>query len=244
MKKLAILFTFCLAVSSVFSQTDPIQLKNEGSNAFNAKNYAEAYTKYSQYLTQTNDQDSVTAYFCGMSAASLKKYPEAVKYFDIAIQKNYNVGNAYARKALVYAAQNDTKNYLTTLDEGLKAAPDNVTLQKRYGIYYLKAGITDQKAGKYEEAKDNYKKVTALSDQKMKSDALYSLGVLCYNNGARTLKNASPLANTDATKYATEKASADADFKDAKDYLTQASQIDPANANVKTMLKQVEGAMK
>lgn len=28
-----------------------------------------------------------------------KKYADAVKYFDIAIQKNYNVANAYARKA-------------------------------------------------------------------------------------------------------------------------------------------------
>jgi len=34
---------------------------------------------------------------------------------------------------------------------------------------------------------------------------LYSLGVLCYNDGANILKKATPLANSDADKYAAEK---------------------------------------
>ena len=33
----------------------------------------------------------------------------------------------------------------------------------------------------------------------------YSLGVLCYNDGANILKKAAPLANSDADKYAAEK---------------------------------------
>ncbi len=39
------------------------------------------------------------AYNCGVCADQIKKYADAVKYFDVAIQKNYNVANAYARKA-------------------------------------------------------------------------------------------------------------------------------------------------
>ena len=39
MKKLIFLFAFCLTVTNIFAQTDPSQLKKEGSDAFNAKNY-------------------------------------------------------------------------------------------------------------------------------------------------------------------------------------------------------------
>ena len=50
MKKLIFLFAFCLTVTNIFAQTDPNQLKKEGSDAFNAKNYPVAYPKFSEYL--------------------------------------------------------------------------------------------------------------------------------------------------------------------------------------------------
>ena len=34
MKKLIFLFAFCLTVTNIFAQTDPNQLKKEGSDAF------------------------------------------------------------------------------------------------------------------------------------------------------------------------------------------------------------------
>ena len=40
----------------------------------NAKNYAVAFEKYSEYLKLTNNQDSVTAYNCGVCADNIKKY--------------------------------------------------------------------------------------------------------------------------------------------------------------------------
>ena len=56
-------------------------------------------TKFSTYLTQTNNQDSVIAYNCGVCADKIKKPAEALKYFDIAVQKKYNLANAYIGKA-------------------------------------------------------------------------------------------------------------------------------------------------
>ena len=73
MKKLIFLFAFCLTVTNIFAQTDPSQLKKEGSDAFNAKNYPVAYAKFSEYLKQTNNQDSAIAYYCGMAADEVKK---------------------------------------------------------------------------------------------------------------------------------------------------------------------------
>lgn len=246
MKKLFILCALCLSTTTnLFAQTtDPIQLKNDGSTAFNAKNYPVAYAKFSQYLKETNNQDSATAYFCGIAADKLKKYNEAANFFDVAIKKNYNVGNAYARKALALDALKKTDEYLATLEEGLKVDPNNKTLIKNYGLYYLKAGIAAQKTNNVAQAEECYKKVATLSDKKMKTDALYSLGVLCYNNGANTLKKAAPMATSDADKYATEKANADAEFKKAADYLEEASKVSPERPEIKKMLTQVEAAAK
>lgn len=245
MKKLFLLCVMGLATSGLFAQTtDPLVLKNEGSEAFNSKNYPVAYAKYSQYLKQTNNQDSVTAYFCGMAASSLKKYNEAVTYYDIAIQKNYNAGNAYARKALALKALKKQDEYLKTLEDGLAVDPNNKTLVKSFGLHYLKAGIMAQKANDDAKAKECYKKVSTLSNKKMKTDALYSLGILCYNNGANILKKAAPLANSDADKYAAEKALADGEFKEAVGYLEEAVALSPERAEVKTILSQVQAAMK
>ena len=81
MKKLIFLFAFCIVVTNVFAQTAPEQLKKEGNDAFNAKNYPVAYAKFSEYLKQTNNQDSATAYYCGIAADEVKKYAEAVTFF-------------------------------------------------------------------------------------------------------------------------------------------------------------------
>ena len=212
MKKFIFLFAFCITVTNIFAQTDPNQIKKEGNDAFNAKNYPVAYAKFSEYLKQTNNQDSATAYYCGKAAAldALKK----------------------------------TDEYVATLEEGLKVAPNNKVMVKNYGLHFLKAGLAAQKAGKTEEAEENFKKVIPLNHKTYKTNALYSLGVLCYNDGANILKKAAPLANSDADKYAAEKEKADARFKEAVDYLEEAAKISPENANVKKMLPQVKAAMK
>ena len=200
MKKLIFLFAFCIVVTV-------------------------AYAKFSEYLKQTNNQDSATAYYCGIAADEVKKYAEAVTFFDIAIQKKFNIGNAYARKALALDAQKKTAEYVATLEEGLKVDPKNKTMVKNYGLHC-------------------FKKVIPLDHKQYKTNALYSLGVLCYNDGANILKKAAPLANSDADKYAAEKAKADGRFKEALDYLEEAAKISPENENVKKMLPQVKAVMK
>lgn len=52
MKKFIFLFAFCITVTNIFAQTDPNQIKKEGNDAFNAKNYPVAYAKFSEYLSK------------------------------------------------------------------------------------------------------------------------------------------------------------------------------------------------
>lgn len=60
MKKLILSLALCCAATNFFAQNaDPAQLVNEGKAALESKNYQVAFTKFSTYLTQTNNQDSV-----------------------------------------------------------------------------------------------------------------------------------------------------------------------------------------
>ena len=60
MKKLILSLALCCAATNFFAQNaDPAQLVNEGKVALESKNYQVAFTKFSTYLTQTNNQDSV-----------------------------------------------------------------------------------------------------------------------------------------------------------------------------------------
>ena len=231
MKKLFLLAALFFTVNNSFAQTpDPNDLRNEGSEALKTKNYAVAFDKLSKYLELTNNQDSVVAFNCGVCADNVKKYAEAVKYFDVAIQKKYNVANAYVGKAGAYRDMKNNAKYVETLQAGLKAVPGNATLEKLYAIYYLKEGQAFQKKGNVAKAEESYKEVTTVQSKKWKTDALYSLGVLFYNNGANLLK-----ANATANK---DKAAAD--FKKANDYLEEAVALSPERAEIKKILDQVK----
>ena len=237
MKKLFLSFVLCCAATSFFAQnTDPAQLVNDGKAALEAKNYQEAFTKFSTYLTQTNNQDSVIAYNCGVCADKIQKPAEALKYFDIAVQKKYNLANAYIGKAGALKDLKRNDEYVATLKEGLEAVPGNKTLTKLYATYYVNQGIQAQKAKKIAAAEEAYKQ--AISIQPDNVNALNSLGTLYYSQGATTLK-------TDADK-------AKADFKEAKEYLDKLipllSADKPAQKkmldNAKTMLNFIDSQLK
>lgn len=250
MKKLILSLALCCAATNFFAQNADPALVNDGKAALEAKNYQVAFTKFSTYLTQTNNQDSVIAFNCGVCADKIKKPADALKYFDIAVQKKYNLSNAYIGKASALKDLKKDAEYVATLKEGLEAVPGDKTLTKLYANYYVNAGITAQKAGKVEAAEDAYKQVLTIQDSNV--NALYSLGALYFNNGATLLKKATPLATSDRAKYDEEKAKADSDFKEAKGYLeklttllsadkpAQKKMLDNANA----LLKQIGDQLK
>lgn len=204
MKKLILSFALCCAMGSTFAQNaDPAQLINEGKAALEAKQYEEAFTKFSTYLSQTNNQDSVIAFNCGVCADKIKKPAEAVKYFDIAVQKKYNLANAYIGKAGALKDLKKNDEYVATLKEAVEACPDNKTLIKLYATFYINQGILAQKANKVADAEEAYKQ--AISIQPENTTALNRLGSLYYATGAA-------LVQTDLEK-------AKVEFKSAKEYL-------------------------
>jgi len=242
MKKIVFLLTLCLSVGQLFAQ-DADKLRDEGDAALKAKNYAEALTKYSEYLKLTDYQDEARIFNCAFSADQAKKYEEAAELFDMSIKKGYNADDAYVGKAKAYRELNNPTEFVATVKEGLKAFPGNQNLEKMTYAYCMKLAQAEQKEGDVADAEKLFKDVLVVSNKTYQGNAYYSLGILFYNHGAKLLQAATPIATSDPDKYATEKAKAVSDFNKAKGYLEQALAVAPENANAKKSLEAVNTAL-
>lgn len=220
MKKIILLLAFCLSVGNLFAQdANADKLREEGDAAMTAKNYPEVVAKYSEYLKLTNYEDESRIFNCAFAAYNAKKYDDAIKFYDMAIQKGYKADDAYVGKAMSLRSQDKAADFTATVEAGLKA-------------------------GKTEEAEELFKDVLVVSNAKYKGNALYSLGVMFYNAGAKILADANPIATSDPDKYAAEKKKADAQMAKAKGYLEQAVALNAADANSKKILDAINAAAK
>lgn len=204
MKKLILSIALCCAATNFFAQeTDLGKLRNDGIAALEANDYQKAYDNFSSYLNQTNNQDSVIAFNCGICADKIKKHADAVKYFDIAVDKKYNLVNAYIGKAGALKDMKNDAEYVATLKEAVEALPNEKKLVSMYATYYVNEGIKAQKAKKTAAAEEAYKQALAIQGDNL--NALNSLGSMYYAKGAA-------LVQTDLEK-------AKVEFKQAKEYL-------------------------
>ena len=215
-----------------------------GDAAMTAKNYPEVVAKYSEYLKLTNYEDESRIFNCAFAAYNAKKYDDAIKFYDMAIQKGYKADDAYVGKAMSLRSQDKAADFTATVEAGLKANAQNANLEKLLYAYCMKKGQAAQKAGKTEEAEELFKDVLVVSNAKYKGNALYSLGVMFYNAGAKILADANPIATSDPDKYAAEKKKADAQMAKAKGYLEQAVALNAADANSKKILDAINAAAK
>ena len=242
MKKIVLLVAFCLSIGNVFAQ-DAEKLRDEGDAALKAKNYPEVVAKYGEYLKLTEYKDTVRIFNCGFSANQAKMYEEAAKYFDMAVKYNYNLDDSYTGEAMAYRNLNKTEEFVSTVEAGLKALPGNANLEKLLYSYCIKQGQAAQKKGDIAGAEALYKNVLIASNKKYQEGALYSLGDMLYNQGATALQKATTLATSEPDKYKAEKAKADAQLKEAKEYLDKALALNPNNANVKKLVDAIAATL-
>lgn len=231
-----------LGIGTVFAQ-DAEKLRDEGDAALKAKNYPEAVAKYGEYLKLTDYKDTVRVFNCGFCANQAKMYEDAAKYFDMAVKYNYNLDDSYTGEAMAYRNLNKTEEFVSTVEEGLKALPGNANLEKLLYTYCIKQGQAAQKKGDIAGAEALYKKILIASGKKYQEGALYSLGAMLYSQGATALQKATPLATSEPDKYNAEKAKADAQLKEAKGYLDKALELNPENANAKKLADAIAGTL-
>lgn len=243
MKKIVLLVAFCLGIGHAFAQ-DADALRNAGDAAFEAKNYAEVVAKYGEYLKLNDYKDTVRIYNCAYSANQAKMYEEAALYFDMAVKLNYNLDDSYTGEAMAYRNLNKTEEFISTVTAGLEALPGNENLEKLLYSYCIKQGQAAQKKGDLAEAEAMYKNVLIASNVKYQEGALYSLGVMLYNQGAKILQDAEPMRTTETDKYNVEKAKADELWKEAKEYLDKTLALNPENANAKKVADAINASLK
>ena len=226
------------------SNAEAAKLKNAGNDAYKAKNYAEAFTNWEQYLKLVEFKDDACVYNTAVMANKLKKYAEAEKYFDMSIKNNYKPASSYLGKA---NAQEDLKKYaemLATLEAGIKACPgQSSNLEKKYALYFMREGQKYQKANNITKAVENYTKITQMTNPGYKAQGFLSLGMLYFNNGSTILDKAAPLATStkpsERQQYEVEKGKALDSYKKAQEYLVQGASADSQNAQIKDLFKQV-----
>lgn len=243
MRRIVLFAAFCLGIGNVFAQ-DANTLRDEGDAALKAKNYAEAVAKYSEYLKLNEYKDTVRIFNCGFSANQAKQYEAAAKFFDMAVKYNYNLDDSYVGEAMALRNLQKTDEFIATVEAGLKALPGNANLEKLLYAYGIKQGQLAQKKGDIAGAEKLYKSVLISSNKKHQEGALYSLGAMIYNQGATTLQKITPLATSEPEKYKTEKAKADEQLKQAKEYLDKALTLNPQNANAKKLADAIAATLK
>ena len=170
MKKIILLLAFCLSVGNLFAQdANADKLREEGDAAMTAKNYPEVVAKYSEYLKLTNYEDESRVFNCAFAAFNAKKYDDAIKFYDMAIQKGYKADDAYVGKAMSLRSLDKAADFTATVEAGLKANAKNTNLEKLLYAYCMKKGQAAQKAGKTEEAEELFKDVLVLVTPNIKA---------------------------------------------------------------------------
>lgn len=243
MRKFILLFVSVLMGTALLAQTPGAAEKNAGNAAYKAKNYAEAFKNWEAYLKIVENKDNPCVYNTAVVAQRIKNYEAAVKYYDLSIANRYKLASSYVGKATALRALKKTDEMLATLDAGMKASPGNMKLETMYATHFLKEGQTFQKAGNEAKAAENYMKITELKTKSFQVQGFLSLAGLYFNDGAKILQDATPIAMTDRAKYDAEKAKAVELFKKAKSYASQAQSLEPANEDVKAMVSQIDAEL-
>jgi len=191
----------CALSFSMYAQEDLGKLINDGKAALEQKDYTTAFDNFSNYLIQTNNQDSVIAFNCGLCADKIQKYDEAVKYFDVAIAKGYNLENSYVAKAQSLKNAGKEAAYLSTLKDGMKALPQSTVFVDQYKKFY------NNKIAKAQKAKKAGETIKACEDllafDAKNTTALYVLGATYYQQGAAQMKTNPNAAKTTFKKAQT-----------------------------------------
>jgi len=244
MKKFILILAVCLSAVGVFAQK-AAQFKNEGNAALKSKNYKTALESYEKFLdAEDTVEDAALVFNSGYCAIKIKDYAKAEKYFGMAVEKKYKISTAYRYKAIAQKSQKKFDDMVATLTEGIAACPTkNSKLISALAKHYLLQGQKAQKADKFEVAEGLYKKAGGVKS-KLQADALFSLGNLYYNKGAKIMQVATPVANSAPEKYKAESVKAKSYFQKAIVELNKAKVIAPTREDITATITTIKGLLK
>lgn len=243
MKKFILILAVCFSAVGVFAQS-AAQFKNDGNTALKSKDYKTALENYEKFLgAEDTVEDPALVFNSGYCALKIKDYAKAERFFGQSVDNKYKSSSAFRYKALAQKKQKKMDEMVNTLTAGIKACPTKKSkMVSMLTKHYLIEGQKAQKANKFEAAEGLYKKAGEVKS-KLQADALFSLGTLYYNKGAKIMQAANPIANTNKEKFQAEKAKANGFFTKAIAELTKAKAIAPTREDITSTIATIKGFM-
>jgi tetratricopeptide (TPR) repeat protein len=125
----------------------------DGSNAYNKSSnegYEKAYNCFKScvaidQLPEINFKDTVIIYYTGLAALNLKKWDDAITYFDQAAKLNIKEPRVIVNWANALKGKGDTAKAIDMLRDGMTKYPnDNILMINEIINYFLVAGQTKE----------------------------------------------------------------------------------------------------
>lgn len=243
MKRFIFSFIVCFSVVSSFAQS-AAQYKNDGNAAIKSKDYKKALENYEKFLAaEDTTEDPALVFNTGYCAMKIDEFAKAEKYFGQSIASKYKLSNSYYYQALAQKSQDKFTEMISTLNAGIAACPTkNSKMVSMLAKHFLLEGQEAQKSDKFEDAENLYSKAAKIKSN-MQADALFSLGTLYYNKGAKIMQAATPIANAEPDKYKAESETAKLFFKKAMDELAKAKAIAPTREDISSTMNTIQGLL-
>ncbi len=239
----------------------------KGIDAYNVQNFEEAFLYFEKILEVKEMEvfegeiDTAIIFNVAITAQRIKKYEEAIEYYNKAIECSYAEGDAFSLLAECYKEKGDSVNYVNTLKRGFETYPANQSLLGGIINYYLLEAENTEEAFKYlavarendpnnpqfysaeahlydkigdkEKAKEKYKKAIEIDENFF--EAYYNLGVIYFNEGVELIDVANEIV--DNAKYQEAKEIADKKFGEALQYIEKSHELKPEDRSIMTTLK-------
>jgi len=215
MKKMIFVFVLCFSFANLIAQ-DAATFKNAGNDALKVKDFAKAIENYEKAIAVwgTAAPDYAMIYNTAVCAIQIKDYAKAAKYFDQTIAGNYKPEDSLFNKAMVLKLQKKNEEYVKVLNEGIVKYPENTKFKAELSKYYVIEGSVQ------------------------------------YNGGATLLKSAidkiksKKYKDTKDPAYLADIEKVKKEFSDAIPLLEKALELNPTDANAKTMKANCEKQLK
>ncbi|NDV46673.1 tetratricopeptide repeat protein [Paludibacter sp. 221] len=260
-------------IKSMVKEYYTYNLINYGAYLFDKRDYKNALDVFEVFLAIPDlplseneiEKDStynMIEYYAAISASNAGMSDKAINLYTRLKDKDYEPVAVYQLLYEEYKKENDTINFVKTLEEGAQKFPTepwfiqnlinhyiysgqaqvaldylNTAIERdptSAQYYFVKGGLLES-TGSIDEAFEAYEKAIEL-DSTM-ANAYAEIGRLHYNKAIKILDDADLIR--DAKKRRAENAKADEEFKAAIPFYSKASSMEPAEKNYKVMLRNI-----
>ncbi|NOQ26201.1 MAG: hypothetical protein GQ564_12625 [Bacteroidales bacterium] len=236
-------------------------------NTYNEKDYESSFMYFAKSLEVKEMSvfegavDTAILFNTAVAAQRIKKYDEAIGYYNSLVELEYGGGDTYSLMADCYKANGDTLKSLNQLKAGFEKYPGNSDLIGGIINYYLSdsddsEGAFDylkiaqekdpgnpqyilaeaqllNKLEEFDKAKAKYKSAIEMNSELF--EAQYNLGVLYFNEAIELRDIANEIV--DNAKYEIAKEKADDKFREALPYIESSYNLSKKDEGIKTTLK-------